>query len=203
MKTSRSEKHESDQLVSQTSVCIPSKNNRKAILFLPLVLLLIFIASILSVYKSTASDPHPVENEQETGLSNEIRFTPDFLLGIHETHPIVRAVNKQADDILKSNRKTIRASFEEDGKLIEKEVTFTMPSKIKGKDSHLDYAEKQWLWDSCFHAIILSDKEPEVAKKELRAVCFYQREDGFIPHMNYWDKGGQVPPDWAKKKGAS
>ena len=173
MKTSRSEKHESDQLTSQTSAWIPSKNNRKAILFHPLILLLIFIASILSVYKFTASDPHPVENE--------IRFTPkDFLLGINKSHPIVQAVNKQADNILKSNRKTTRASIEEDGKVIEKEVTFTMPSKIKGKDSHLDYAGKQWLWDSCFHVIILSDKEPEVAKKELQAVCFYQREDGFI-----------------------
>jgi glycogen debranching enzyme len=202
MKTSRPEKHESDQLASQTSAVIPTKNNRKAVPFLPLVLFLIFIASILSGCKSTAFVPLHVENEQETVLSNETRLTPkDFLFGIHESHPLVQAVNKQADDILKSNRMTARVSIEENGKVIEKEFTFTTPSKIKEKDSHLDYAGKQWLWDSCFHAIILSEKEPEVAKKELRAVCSHQREDGFIPHMNYWSGDGQVPPGWAKEKG--
>ena len=29
----------------------------------------------------------------------------------------------------------------------------------------------QWLWDSCFHAIVLSSFEPDAAKAELRSLA--------------------------------
>ena len=136
------------------------------------------------------------------GWSDEIRVMPkDYLLGINESHPIVQAVNDMTDGVLEGNRMTARVPVEVDGEMIEREFTFTTPSKIKEKDSHLDYAGKSWLWDSCFHAMILSEKEPEVAKQELRAVVSHQRKDGFIPHMNYWAGDGQIPPKWAAEKG--
>ncbi|MDP2671764.1 MAG: trehalase family glycosidase [bacterium] len=45
----------------------------------------------------------------------------------------------------------------------------------------------QWFWDSCFHAIVLSHFDPELAKNELRNLTKMQREDGFIPHVIFWD----------------
>lgn len=44
----------------------------------------------------------------------------------------------------------------------------------------------QWLWDSCFHAIILNYFNPEDAKKELLSLVAKQFENGMIPHMIYW-----------------
>lgn len=46
----------------------------------------------------------------------------------------------------------------------------------------------QWLWDSCFHAIILSYCNLEDAKKELLSLVSHQDKNGFIPHMIYWDR---------------
>lgn len=46
----------------------------------------------------------------------------------------------------------------------------------------------QWLWDSCFHAIILSYFDPEDAKRELLSLITHQFDNGMIPHMIYWDK---------------
>ncbi len=45
----------------------------------------------------------------------------------------------------------------------------------------------QWLWDSCFHAIILSHFDLEIAKEELRALVVRQFKNGMIPHMSYWE----------------
>ncbi len=46
----------------------------------------------------------------------------------------------------------------------------------------------QWLWDSCFHAIILSHLSIEDAKKELLSLVSKQFDNGLIPHMIYWKK---------------
>ncbi|MBI2040065.1 hypothetical protein HYT18_03255 [Candidatus Microgenomates bacterium] len=46
----------------------------------------------------------------------------------------------------------------------------------------------QWLWDSCFHAIILSHINYEDAKKELLSLVSKQFPNGLIPHMIYWRK---------------
>lgn len=45
----------------------------------------------------------------------------------------------------------------------------------------------QWLWDSCFHAIILSHFDLNAAKKELISLTRRQFENGMIPHMIYWE----------------
>lgn len=54
----------------------------------------------------------------------------------------------------------------------------------------------QWLWDSCFNAIILSFLNLEDAKKELISLISFQFENGMIPHIIYWDKG--TPTDFPK-----
>lgn len=44
----------------------------------------------------------------------------------------------------------------------------------------------QWLWDSCFHALIWAGLgRPERALSELRLALSAQDELGFVPHMNY------------------
>lgn len=45
----------------------------------------------------------------------------------------------------------------------------------------------QWLWDSCFHAVVRARSgAPELAIAELRALFAHQGPDGFVPHMTYW-----------------
>lgn len=46
----------------------------------------------------------------------------------------------------------------------------------------------QWLWDSCFHALILSHFDTRSAKEELLSLFVKQFENGMIPHMIYWRK---------------
>lgn len=46
----------------------------------------------------------------------------------------------------------------------------------------------QWLWDSCFHAIILSHFNVEDAKSELLSLISKQFKNGLLPHMIYWEK---------------
>jgi Mannosylglycerate hydrolase MGH1-like glycoside hydrolase domain len=45
----------------------------------------------------------------------------------------------------------------------------------------------QWFWDSCFHAIVWSHFDRERAADELRALLAWQRPDGFVPHVVFWD----------------
>lgn len=46
----------------------------------------------------------------------------------------------------------------------------------------------QWLWDSCFHAIVLTHFNVEDAKKELRGLVSGQFENGMIPHIIFRTK---------------
>lgn len=57
----------------------------------------------------------------------------------------------------------------------------------------------QWLWDSCFHAIILSHFNVQDAKNELLALVSRQFENGMIPHMIYWEKGEVINLKWGKE----
>lgn len=56
----------------------------------------------------------------------------------------------------------------------------------------------QWLWDSCFHAIILSHFAIDDAKKELLSLISRQFKNGMIPHMIYWDKPTVINLDWGR-----
>lgn len=56
--------------------------------------------------------------------------------------------------------------------------TYTLPSP--------DSYPYQWLWDSCFHAIILSHFDVESAKAEMLSLKRSQFSNGMLPHMIYW-----------------
>ena len=46
----------------------------------------------------------------------------------------------------------------------------------------------QWFWDSCFHAIVWARIDPARAADELRSLLAWQRDDGFVPHVIFWDQ---------------
>jgi hypothetical protein len=46
----------------------------------------------------------------------------------------------------------------------------------------------QWLWDSCFHAIVWARTDVVRAKQELEGLLDAQRPDGMIPHVLFWDQ---------------
>lgn len=54
----------------------------------------------------------------------------------------------------------------------------------------------QWLWDTAFHAIVLSHFDTEWAKDEIRNFLLGQREDGFLPHIIFWGDR-KFLPHWA------
>ena len=54
----------------------------------------------------------------------------------------------------------------------------------------------QWLWDSAFHAIVLSHFDIEWAKKEIRTFLLAQKENGFLPHIIFWGTS-KILPHWA------
>ena len=45
----------------------------------------------------------------------------------------------------------------------------------------------QWFWDSCFHAIVWAHFDRERAADELRSLLAWQRPNGFIPHVIFWN----------------
>jgi glycogen debranching enzyme len=62
----------------------------------------------------------------------------------------------------------------------------------------------QWLWDSCFHAIILAHYSPIDAKKEIYSLLAKQFDNGLIPHMIYWDRvEGIIDLAWGKNDTSS
>ncbi len=57
----------------------------------------------------------------------------------------------------------------------------------------------QWLWDSCFHAIIWAALgEPARAVGELRSALADQASDGFVPHVRYVTDPSFLEPFWGR-----
>lgn len=54
----------------------------------------------------------------------------------------------------------------------------------------------QWLWDTAFHAIVLSHFDTVWAKSEVTNFLQGQWEDGFIPHVIFWGNKF-ILPHWA------
>lgn len=77
-------------------------------------------------------------------------------------------LKKLTFELLLSNRRSIQ------------NYQYTVPSP--------DSYPYQWLWDSCFHAIILSHFNIEDAKLEILSLLSRQFDNGLIPHIIYWDK---------------
>lgn len=72
---------------------------------------------------------------------------------------------------------------------------FTVPSKYTFRH--------QWLWDSSFHAVVLSLYDPDLAAQELENLLTSQRPDGRIPHeiflsrakcRDFWGVDDYSPP---------
>lgn len=84
--------------------------------------------------------------------------------------------------------KEVRRLFRENRR-VKDGFQFTVPSP--GTYPH------QWLWDSCFHAIVLSIIDPEAAKKELLSIVSRQFPDGMIPHIIFWKQGFFSPHEVA------
>lgn len=89
---------------------------------------------------------------------------------------------KKADALLTGNR------------IVQGDHRYTAPSLDTGDFGRKDYAN-QFLWDSCFHAIIWRWIDPVMAQDELLALLSRQvqhgSDAGMIPHCNYWRGGGQ------------
>ena len=88
---------------------------------------------------------------------------------------------KRAEAVLTNNRITFG------------EYRYTAPSLDNQDFGRKDYAH-QFMWDSCFHAIIWRWIDPKMAQDELLALVARQVKDGpdtgMIPHCNYWQGGG-------------
>jgi glycogen debranching enzyme len=65
---------------------------------------------------------------------------------------------------------------------------YTVPS-----GEHYPY---QWLWDSCFHAIVLAGFDPEYGKNEIRSLLSRQFKNGMVPHIIYWVPGALHQFNW-------
>lgn len=61
----------------------------------------------------------------------------------------------------------------------------------------------QWLWDSCFHAIVLAELDPDAAIAELRSLLSRQLPDGMVPHLIFWKGKLTRPYNWGWGKGGT
>src|SRR5688500_614212 len=82
--------------------------------------------------------------------------------------------------------------------------SYTAPSLDTVDFGRKDYAN-QYLWDSCFHAVIWRWIDPQKAQAELLSLISRQVEEGpdtgMIPHCNYWrNEGGWL---WSQPQRSS
>lgn len=75
-------------------------------------------------------------------------------------------------------REKVEALFKKNRR-VKNGYRYTVPSP--------DAYPYQWLWDSCFHAVILSHFDLSAAKEELLSLMSRQFPNGMIPHMIYWE----------------
>lgn len=89
---------------------------------------------------------------------------------------------------------TLRASARELLELHWLEDGFTMPNRAT--------YPWQWLWDSCFHAMVWATLGDERALTEVERLFTFQTERGFVPHMNYLPDPAAAVEFWGRS-GAS
>jgi hypothetical protein len=82
----------------------------------------------------------------------------------------------------------LKLNLPEDEILAELPYRYTCPAKENG--AYLP----QWLWDSCFHAIVYRWFDPSMAWAELQSLLVHQiqsgNDAGMIPHMAYLKENG-------------
>ena len=61
----------------------------------------------------------------------------------------------------------------------------------------------QWLWDSCFHAVVWAHLGDDRAVRELRSALSTQGDDGFVPHLRYGDGPFPHASLWGRKEAST
>jgi hypothetical protein len=61
----------------------------------------------------------------------------------------------------------------------------------------------QWLWDSCFHAVVWSHLGDERAVVEVRSALRDQDAEGFVPHLRYVSAGNPHAAFWGRDRTSS
>lgn len=56
----------------------------------------------------------------------------------------------------------------------------------------------QWLWDSCFHAVILAHFDEKAAYAELHSVLARPLQNHLLPHIIYWKKDYRIT-NWGRE----
>lgn len=51
----------------------------------------------------------------------------------------------------------------------------------------------QWLWDTCFHAMVLSNFDVAWGRREIATLLKGQWKNGMVPHIIFWDKTKHFP----------
>ncbi len=93
--------------------------------------------------------------------------------------------------------------------LTEAAHTLLLANRRKTKDGHQYTVPSpstypyQWLWDSCFHSIILATFDADAAKAELIALLSRQQKNGLVPHLIFWQPKITRPYQVAWEKGIS
>ena len=115
---------------------------------------------------------------QDSVSAKAVKRSADFLdnTEVNMETPIFTSAARM---LLKRNTQT----FVRDGRTYR----FTAPSSLH---------PFQWLWDSCFHAIVWTHFDGERAKDELKSLLLWQRPDGFIPHVIFWDQSRVRRSPW-------
>jgi glycogen debranching enzyme len=84
---------------------------------------------------------------------------------------VISQIVEKCFNILQSHRVT--------GARWGKQYSFSRPALTK-------YGPYQWLWDSAWHIVVWSHRQPVIAVEELRTLLQFQRDDGFIPEIIFW-----------------
>jgi len=84
----------------------------------------------------------------------------------------------------------LKSNLPEEEILAKLQFRYTCPAKEKG--TYLP----QWLWDSCFHAIVYRWFDPKMAWEELQSLLVHQikngDDEGMIPHMAYLAENNDI-----------
>ena len=87
-------------------------------------------------------------------------------------------------------QQVLKSNLPDEAVLKNLSFRYTCPAKEKG--TYLP----QWLWDSCFHAIVYRWFDPKMAWEELQSLIVYQVREGddtgMIPHMAYLAENNDV-----------
>lgn len=82
---------------------------------------------------------------------------------------------------------TVRALLAENSRH-QGDYRYTVPSPLS--------YPYQWLWDSCFHAIMWNHFDPDRAAAELRTLIAKQHKSGLIGHVTYWKPAEILNVEW-------